>query len=403
MILKSSLLSIVESQQEQVRKSEKGLQRVALGELPNLRSHALIVSGIRRCGKSTLLFQLMESTYTEAIYLNFEDPRLYDFEKADFARLDEVIKELGSKVLLFDEIQVFDNWEKYIRFKLDEGYQLIITGSNASLLSKELGTKLTGRHVTKELFPFSYSEFLEIQDKLRSSETLQAYLQTGGFPAYVQDQQPAVLQQLLEDILLRDIVVRYAIRDVRMLQRLAWYLISNVGKAISGNRIKSLFEIKSTSTILEYLNYLENAYLVFYVPKFSYSLRKQLINARKVYAIDPGIIQVNSGSFSDDIGRKLENTVYLHLRRRWKEIYYYTEKGECDFIVFDKGKMIYAIQVCYDLNEDNLQRELNGLYDALAFFELKKGYIITLDQSDHFTKDQVEIECVPAHLWLRDS
>jgi len=400
LLLKSTILEIIKSQKNQVVYSEKGLKRVALSELPDLRSHALIVSGIRRCGKSTLLFQLIEAKYPDAIYLNFEDPRLYEFEKADFGRLDEVIKELGGKVLLFDEIQIFPDWEKYIRFKLDEGYQLIVTGSNASLLSKELGTKLTGRHITKELFPFSYNEFLEKQGLLPSPDTVEAYLHIGGFPEYVKHKQPEILQQLLEDILLRDIVVRYAIRDVRMLQRLAWYLISNVGKAVSGNRIKSLFEIKSTSTIMEYLTYLENAYLVFYVPKFSYSTRKQLINPRKVYAIDPGIIQVNSGSFSDDSGRELENTVFLHLKRKWKEIFYYSEKGECDFVVFDNGKIISAIQVCYQIDQDNMQRELNGLYDALAFFNLKKGYIITLNQDDHFRKDHLVIECIPAHKWL---
>lgn len=401
MLLKSTIYRIIEAQKANFSIQETGLQREALKSLPDLSSHVLIVSGIRRCGKSTLLFQLLKDKYRDALYLNFEDPRLYEFEPNDFSRLDEVIKDSGTKVLLFDEIQIIPEWEKYVRQKLDEGYKLVVTGSNASLLSRELGTKLTGRHITKELFPFSYQEF-NLFKKLKSDEdSILKYLDTGGFPEYVKHEKDEILQHLFEDILIRDIALRYGIRDVKNLQRLGLYLVSNVAKLITGNRLKSMFDIASTSTIMEYLSHLEYAYLIQLVPKFSYSIRKQLVNPRKVYAIDTGMISVNSGSFTDDKGRKFENLIYLHLRRNYKEIYYFSEKGECDFIVFNKGAIAQAVQVCYHLDQDNLDRELNGMIEAMEFFKLKRGTIVTLNQNDRLERKGLVVDVIPCNKWIK--
>src|ERR1700733_7284754 len=159
MLTQENIYQVFNSQRENNLSRDTGLKREALETLPDLSAYALIVSGIRRCGKSTLLFQLLKERYPDALYLNFEDPRLYEFGPTDFARLDECIKDSGSNVLFFDEIQIIPEWERYVRQKLDEDCKLVITGSNASLLSRELGTRLTGRHITKELFPFSYHEF----------------------------------------------------------------------------------------------------------------------------------------------------------------------------------------------------------------------------------------------------
>jgi len=166
-------------------------------------------------------------------------------------------------------------WKEHLAFP-------IVTGSNASLLSRELGAKLTGRHITKELFPFSYHEFLLLKSLKADEDSVLKYLNIGGFPEYVKQEKDEILQYLFEDILIRDIAVRYGIRDEKNLQRLALYLVSNVGKLITDNRLKSMFGIASTSTIMEYLSYLEFAYLIQFVPKFSYSIRKQLV---KFYCI----------------------------------------------------------------------------------------------------------------------
>ena len=400
MIPQNVLSQIIKAQSQNIANKDKGLRRDALQLLPNLASHALIVSGIRRCGKSTLLFQLLSSKYSGALYLNFEDPRLYEFEINDFSRLDELIKEHNFSVLMFDEIQIIPEWERYVRQKLDEGFKIVVTGSNASLLSRELGTKLTGRHITKELFPFSYYEFISHQKLSPSTESLISYLTMGGFPEYIKEKNDDILNHLFEDILIRDIAVRYSIKDVRTLQRLAQYLISNVGKPVSGNNLKNMFGMGATSTALEYLSHMEYSYLLHFVPKFSYSLKKQIANPRKVYAIDTGLVNVNSGSFTEDNGRKFENLIFLHLRRTYREIYYFSEKGECDFITFKNGAFHQAIQVCYDLNPDNLERELNGMIEALEFFDIEQGTLVTMSQKDQFEKKGKIINVIPAHEYL---
>lgn len=402
MLLKSLLKEVAEAQKENLLKLNTGLKRHQLDEMPELASNALIISGIRRCGKSTLLHQLLKGKYPNAYYLNFEDPRLYEFELNDFTRLDELITESENNVLFFDEIQVVEGWERYIRQKLDEGFKLIITGSNASLLSSELGSKLTGRHITKEFFPFSWNEFCEFKSLEHSTTALKKYMEIGGFPEYVKTEDEDILHQLFEDILVRDIAVRYGVRDVKTLQRLALYLVSNVGNLVTGNKLRSLFGIGATSTVMEYFSYLEQTWLMHFIPKFSYSMRKQAVNPRKVYAIDTGLINVNSKSFSGDFGRILENLVFLHLRRNFKEIYYFSEKSECDFVTFDKGNAHEVIQVCYELNPENLNRELNGLFEALSFFELKEGTIVTLNQSDTFEREGLIAKAVPCHEYFNE-
>jgi uncharacterized protein len=400
MILSSILQQIVEAQRGNLDQLDTGLKREALQRLPDLSAHALIVTGIRRCGKSTLLFQLLKKKYPGALYLNFEDPRLYDFGRNDFTRLDEVIIGYKTKVLFFDEIQIIPDWERYVRQKLDEGFKMVITGSNASLLSGELGTKLTGRHITKELFPFSFPEYCSFNDLPSSEKTLLEYMETGGFPEYVKAKDTEILNQLFDDILIRDVTVRHGIRDLKTLQRLALYLVSNAGKLITGNRLKTMFEMGANSTALEYLSHLESAWLFQFVPKFNYSLRKQLANPRKVYSVDTGLVTVNSASFTEDRGHKFENLVYLHLRRRNPEIYYFAEKGECDFIVFSNRKIWDVIQACYILTPDNLDRELNGLLEAIAFFKLKQGTIVTRNQKDRYEKNGLIVKVVPAHEYM---
>jgi predicted AAA+ superfamily ATPase len=400
MLLQSSIIQTIQAQKSNLIQKEQGLKRIALDALPDLSAFALIVSGIRRCGKSTLLFQLLKERYPDAIYMNFEDPRLYEFGSADFSRLDQVIHTIGGKVLFFDEIQIIPEWERYVRQKLDEDYKVVITGSNASLLSRELGSRLTGRHITKELFPFSYREFCSFKNLLYDKASVLKYLELGGFPEYVKQEVPEILNQLFEDILIRDIAVRYGVRDVKTLQRMAFYLISNVAKLITGNRLKILFEIGSTNTVMEYLSHLEYAYLLHFVPKFSYSLRKQIANPRKVYAIDTGLINVNSGSFSEDNGRKFENLVYLHLRQRYRNIYYFAEKGECDFIVLENNVVREVTQVCLELDQDNIDREINGLMEALTFFNIKEGTIVTLGQTDKLIKNDKIIHIVTAYDYL---
>jgi predicted AAA+ superfamily ATPase len=401
MLLKSDIKKIWELQRETVSKAETGVPREVLTDFSVPAKHALMLTGIRRCGKSTLLYQLIAKKYPEAFYLNFDDNRLYGFDNSDLLRLDEVISETGSRILFFDEIQEVDGWERYVRQKLDENYKVVITGSNASLLSRELGTKLTGRHLNIELFPFSYNEFLKATKMKGGEESVISYMNNGGFPEYLTTGREEILSDLFEDILIRDIVVRYGIRDIKGLQRLALWLISNTGNRVTGSKLKQTIGISATSTIMEYFSHLESAYLFHFVPCFSYSVRSQMISPRKLYSADNGLITVNSASFTDDRGRKLENIVYNHLRSMYKSLFYYSEKKECDFIVTLKGKKPLVFQACHTLDRDNLDRELEGLYEALAFFKLNEGIIVTLNQKDTFRYNGLTASVIPVWEFLK--
>jgi uncharacterized protein len=401
MILESVIARVVEQQKNRIAARDSGLKRELIPATQSLSSHALIISGVRRCGKSTLLMQMIKGLEDKAVlYLNFESPQLYEFSLSDFSRLDNVIAQKAADTLFFDELQLVAGWEIYVRQKLDEGFRVIITGSNASLLSKELGTKLTGRHITQELFPFSYSEFLSFKSLPPSAESLKAYMFTGGFPEYVKSGDEEQLATLFDDILIRDIVTRYGIKDIKSLQRLASFLFSNIGNRISATKLRQPLSIGATSTILSWFSHLELSYLACFLPMFSHSVKVQLINPRKVYAIDPGLAEVISNTVTEDAGRKLENLIFLHLRRKYTELYYFDDKGECDFIAMKHGAITELTQVCYELTPDNLKRELNGLLAAMRFFNQPKGTIVTFNNTDYIEKDGFEITVIPAYKYL---
>ncbi len=402
MLSKLIIEQVINSQKERLSQMDPGLPR-NISDFAVLTSHTLIVSGIRRCGKSTLLRQINETDKSHSIYLNFEDPRLAGFDLGDFNRLHEIASDAGITAYFFDEIQNIVNWESFVRFRLDEGFRIYITGSNASMLSKELGTKLTGRHITKELFPFSYAEFLAFTGQERDVLSSGNYMKSGGFPEYLKTALPEVLMYAFNDIVIRDIAIRYNIKNTSILQQLAVWLISNCGKPITGNSLRKIFMIGSSSSIMDYLSYFVDAYLFFFIPKFSYSQKVQLVNPKKVYCIDNGLIDINSVSFNEDYGRLLENMVFMQLRRQTPEIYYFSAKKECDFVVFLHGKLHGLYQVCWLLDENNMDRELSGLVEAMNFFGLKDAILITQNQTDIFMFDEKTITAMPFHEWAKVS
>ncbi len=396
MLLKSEIKQAIETQKQQL--TGQTYPRQMLEKIKILPNFALVVSGIRRSGKSTLLAQLIEKQKQNSyLFLNFDTPKLFDFEFGDFALLDEIIAENKKiKTLYFDEIQVVEGWEIYVRGKLDQNFQVVVTGSNASLLSRELGTKLTGRHISKELFPFSFVEFCEFLGKQNNANAVEDYLQQGGFPQYLQLGEDEILNALINDILYRDIIVRFGIRDERSMKRLLLFLAGNIGNLITAGKLKQSLEVKSTATVQEYLSHLEQAYVIQMLPKFAYSYKVQLANPRKVYFIDNGLQRVISPSFSPDLGRKLENAVFWELRRQFAELYYYNENHkECDFVVCQNSMPVQLIQVCWQLNAENIVRERDGLLDAMNFFGFEQGKIITLNQEDKMIIDGKTIEVLP--------
>lgn len=397
MIRQDEIALVIDSQRETFLKQDSGFTRDALTYIPVAESFATIITGIRRCGKSTLLLQLLRRDYQDAVYLNFDDIRLSGFETGDFTRLHREIEKREIKVLFFDEIQIVESWEKYINQLLREGYKVFITGSNASMLSVELGTHLTGRHLSMELFPFSYSEFIRFKELENGENAVLGYLKTGGIPEYLKTGISVVLNTLVDDILMRDIAVRHSVRDINSLRQLTAFLITNIGNLVSANKLVGMFDIKSPATFLEYFSFLKDAYLLDFVPMFSHSLKVQARNPKKVYVMDMGLYTENSVSTSDNIGRRLENLIFLHLRRKYKHIFYYKDKGECDFIAMEKSAVKEAIQVCLTVNNENFDREYNGLLGAMQNLGLKEGCIVTLNQSDQFEINDMTIKMVPAY------
>lgn len=357
--------------------------------------------GIRRCGKSTLLHQFINKYHKDAFYLNFEDIQLYEFTIKDFPLLDGVIAESGSKILFFDEIQIVIGWELYVRQKLDQKFQVIITGSNATLLSAELGTKLTGRHLNKELFPFSYKEFIAFKELEPSVESLSKYMSIGGFPEFVKTELKEILNSLVEDIIYRDIAVRHGVKDVSALKKLCSWLLSNSGNLFSPNKLKEAVGLKSSTTVLEYISFFESCYLLNVVQRFSYSAKAQLLAPKKVYVIDPGVIKAASLSFTKDTGHILETVVYWHLRKQYNKIHYFNEgSSECDFVAFNNNHLMEIIQVCETLTLENETREMAGLASAMEFFKTDKGTIITSSQRDTIRYKEFTIEVIPAFEYL---
>jgi hypothetical protein len=400
MLTHNELIDVIESQQITFQAKASKVNREALTNVKVLPSFATIITGLRRCGKSTLMLQLINSQNEKILYINFEDIRLADFDSSDFIRLLQVIDEMGAKKLYFDEIQLLEKWEIFVHQLLNQEYQVFITGSNASLLSKELGTHLTGRHLSYELMPFSFSEFLTYHNENPTSEQLKKYARIGGMPEYVKHEESEIILNLLNDILYRDIAVRHSLRDIETLKKLTIYLLTNIGKLVSANKLTDTFGLKSTTTILDYFGFLSNSYVVEFMPMFSYSLKVQNRNPKKVYSLDNGITSTISLSFSEDNGRKLENLVYQQLRRKNQELYYFKGKKECAFVVRSKNQSIQLIQVCYDLTIDNKDREINGLLEAMDFFELKEGIIVTFDQQEEFQLNDKVIKVIPVNLFL---
>ena len=396
--------TILKTSEEQIKKylelnknsAKRFVDEKSVSPLP---SFARIITGVRRCGKSTVV--QMNFLKKSAFYLNFEDTSLYGFDTKDFEILNEAIekfsKENSCKYLCFDEIQSVNGWEIFVHRKLEENYLVIVTGSNASLLSWELGTRLTGRHLDYEMFPFSFKEFCVLKKLKVNTNSFSKYLTQGGFPEAIKNESDEILQRLFDDILTRDIAVRHSIRDVRTLKILSLYLASNCGNLISGSKLSAQLGIKTNVTILEYLSYLEQCYLFFFVPKFNYSAKAQSVNPKKVYCIDTGMIQSVTLSSNADMGRMLENAVFIELRRRTKNIWYYSESSfECDFLYGHDSVPENAVQVCYELTSENREREVRGLVETCRKFPGVKPLIVTFNQKDKISYDGMIIEAIPA-------
>lgn len=370
-----------------------------------------VITGVRRSGKSTFMLQLARK-YKNFHHITFDDERLIGFSLEDFNNLMiEFKKENDSKVIVIDEVQLIDGWERFVRRIFDEGYKVILSGSNARLLSSELATHLTGRYILTELFPFSFSEFLSLK-KLnpdnRSTENTAAiqlvfsqYLNQGGFPEFLINGEPEILKRVYDDILFRDIIVRFGIRNVRAFRNLSLYLYTNFTSEFGYLPLSELLEFSSANTVRDYIHFLSEAYLVYEVSRFDYSLKRQYTSAKKAYVIDNGLRNAIAFRTTQDRGRLLENLVYIELKRRFEHVWFYRTKNnlETDFLINPSNPEL--IQVCYDMSQPQTRkREIHSLLTSMQELNLKQGLILTNNEEGEFAESFGKIRLQPVWKWL---
>jgi len=406
----------------------------------NLNSpHIVDIIGVRRCGKTYYMFQLISGLLnlniprSNILYINLDDDRLQPLNGDELHLLIETFYEFFevsdkyNLYLFLDEIQNMPDWEKWVKSTYDkhQNIKIIISGSNASLLSSDISTLLTGRHITTRMFPFSFTEFLDYHEIKFQLKTLQyskkktlikkkfnEYLENGGFPEviyYPGVGQRELLQSYFDDIIYRDIISRFNIRNPQVFKQLSLFCISNISKPHSFNSLKRLFanySPLSTDAIINYLAYLEDAFLLFTMPHYDHSIKKQINKPKKLYCIDTGMVNAVSFRFSDNMEQLYENLVFLQLKRTKRETYYWqsSKSHEVDFIIKEGLKASYLIQVCVDISDAKTKsREVNGLLEGLDYFDLPEGTIITSDLFNEETVDEKVIRYVPLWYWLLEN
>ena len=394
------------------------------------------IVGIRRCGKTFLMFSKIKELLKKVdkksiIYINFENRKLFPLKKEYFNEIIEFIHfenllDNGKIYLFLDEVQKIDGWEKYIRSIYDEfkgKIKIFVSGSNASLLSKDYGTLLTGRHLSKTLMPLSFKEFLRFKkyeikkvltekDRANIKKFLEEYLDFGGFPEVVlSENKEQMLSQLFNDILTKDILSRN-IRKESTIEEFSYYLAGNVSSLLSFNKMANYFKSRgikiSVPTIENYFKLIKNSFLFFDNLIFSYKIKDQFQNPRKIYCIDNGIFNFIGLKFSRDYGKMYENAVFLKLKKKsfdnylinifyWKNI----QHEEVDFVIKEGIKVIQLIQACYSIeNVEIKKREIKALIKASNELKCNDLFIITKSYENEEKIDNKKIKFIPLWKWL---
>ena len=384
-----------------------------------LEKGIVIIQGPRRSGKTTLMKLLIKDMLgrkeldpESVIYVNLEDFRLSSNLEIDliFRIIDlhrERIKPTGKILVMIDEIQNIKGFEKYLRTSYDNenDIKFMITGSNSSLLSKEFGTLLTGRTNTLNLHPFSFKEFMRFKVGARSHQRIGKdpvimngflkYLKFGGIPEFLEMDEPSGRQrEYIDQVLFRDIMNRYKLRNERLLRELTRYLMTHSASRISISRLSRTFGV-SKDTIMDYLSYLEQSYLIHQLKEYFPSAKEMIRRPPKMFSLDPGLVNSILTSDMIDSGMILENVVFLHLKMSGHEIYFNIDPVnglECDFLIKEGLKIVKAIQVARELDDPKtFKREVNGVIAAAKRYNLKEGIILNMKKEGYVEIDGIKV------------
>lgn len=391
----------------------------------------MVITGARRSGKSFLMRQLAKKIVesgadkNQILIVNFEDPRFVDLNTDLLDQIFEVYQEFlqpkAKPYIFLDEVQEIAGWEKWARTMHELGKaDIIISGSNAKLLSRELATVLTGRHLDLTVFPLSFKEFLNFKNiavkdefdlagkDIEIKSLLREYLENGSFPKVaVSKEKEKILLAYFDDILNKDLIRRFRIRKGEKIKSLIKLYLSNISSPSTFSSAGKFLSI-STDTVEKFSSYLESAYMIFFLKRFSYTVKEQEKSPRKVYAIDTGLANTIGFRFSGNWGKLAENIVFLHLKRKTIinsdfEIYYWKDArhNEADFIVKEKAAIREIIQVCWNINDSKTEkREINSIIKAMENLKVENGLIITEDYEGEKTFENKKIRFIALRKWL---
>lgn len=415
--MKDLLKQIILEQQEILHAPNKRYVQRYIADEWLQTSEILIISGIRRCGKSVLMQQMRDRLVEKDFFFNFDDERLANFKLDDFQKLQECFVELFGEqhTYYFDEIQNIEGWERFVRRLYNAGNKIIITGSNARMLSRELGTHLTGRYIQVEIYPFSFQEYLAMNEIPVNAKTLYTttgratmvksfvkYMECGGFPKFLQDGSVSYLTSLYESIIYRDILTRNGLTNEKEMLEMMFYLASNATKRVTYSSLGKVVGIQHPDTIKNYLEYIQQTYLISQLFRYDPSVKKQMMSPKKIYFVDNAIIKRIGFNATENNGVFLENLVFIELKRRGWDVYYYADKKECDFIVRKGLHISDAYQVTLKMDSPQTrEREIAGVREAMQAYSLSKGYILTFEGKETINFDDGTIvEVVPVWEWI---
>jgi len=423
------LKSVIVSQREEMEelfKKEKIIKRdVRIRELRNYIKHPniLAILGVRRCGKS--IFSWLLLTGKKFGYINFFDERVSQLNVEDLNKVVQAFYELYGNVeyFVFDEIQNIEKWERFVS-RLRTSKKIIITGSNSQLLSSELATYLTGRHIDFELFPFNFNEFLLLNEitlnknwmystksVAKVKNALKKFIIQGGFPE-VYKFGKRFLQTIYKDIIEKDVLARYDIREVQALKTITRYLISNSSHEFTFAKLKNTSNLKDVHTTSNYVEYLKNSYLITIVERFSFKLKKQIIAPKKSYCIDTGLVNTIGFKFSEDFGKLIENFVAVEILRRKSysqknyEVYYWKDyqQREVDFVLKKGKKITQLVQVTDASSKEEInEREITALLEASKELKCNNLLVITWDYDAEEKVKGKKIKFISLWRWLKCS